>query len=206
MVRRSANREAEDFYDLNEATQSKESLLGIVIPSNAGKDDEDEEDLTSGAGLPVTMAVPAESPEEREDGWDERPVTEKAAVEADIEEEEGPADAEIEEEEKEGPDWDAEAEALQVLDDPVRMYLREIGRVSLLVAKEERVLARRLEGDKRLLNLQKEVLGEEYCQVLEAGTDRRKSVAPSGSPLCPRRCRLAAPDARPAQQAHPGGV
>ena len=168
MVRRSANREAEDFYDLNEATtQSKESLLGIVIPSNAGKDDEDEEDLTSGAGLPVTMTGPAESSEEREDGWDERPVTEKAAVEADIEEEEGPADAEIEEEEKEGPDWDAEAEALQVLDDPVRMYLREIGRVSLLVAKEERVLARRLEGDKRLLNLQKEVLGEEYCQVLE---------------------------------------
>ena len=166
MPRRNANREAEDYY-LEEDAQSKESLLGIKIPSSAIKGDEDEDDLTTGAGLPgVPMNAPSETSEEREDGWDERPAEAKA-VDADIEEEEGPADAEIEEEEKEEVDWEAEADALQVLDDPVRMYLREIGRVGLLVAKEERVLARRLEGDKQLLNLQKEVLGEDYCQVLE---------------------------------------
>ncbi len=33
----------------------------------------------------------------------------------------------------------------ELLDDPVRMYLREIGRVSLLTAKDERALARRME-------------------------------------------------------------
>ena len=51
--------------------------------------------------------------------------------------------------------------------DPVRMYLREIGRVGLLAAKDERELARKLEGEKHLLALGKEVLGEEYCQTLE---------------------------------------
>ena len=37
-------------------------------------------------------------------------------------------------------------EAAEMIDDPVRMYLREIGRVSLLKAHDERVLARKMES------------------------------------------------------------
>ncbi len=36
----------------------------------------------------------------------------------------------------------------EMLDDPVRMYLREIGRVNLLTAKDERVLAKKMEAAK----------------------------------------------------------
>ena len=35
--------------------------------------------------------------------------------------------------------------AQEAIDDPVRMYLREIGKVRLLTAKDERVLARKME-------------------------------------------------------------
>jgi RNA polymerase primary sigma factor len=42
-------------------------------------------------------------------------------------------------------DW-SNYEAAEMIDDPVRMYLREIGRVSLLKAHEERVLARNMES------------------------------------------------------------
>ena len=44
--------------------------------------------------------------------------------------------------------WEQEFGAVEMIDDPVRMYLREIGRVSLLKAKQERMLARALEACK----------------------------------------------------------
>jgi RNA polymerase primary sigma factor len=51
-----------------------------------------------------------------------------------------------------------EAEAVQpeseVTDDPVRMYLREIGGVDLLTAEDERVLARAMELEKHLDNVE----------------------------------------------------
>jgi RNA polymerase primary sigma factor len=45
---------------------------------------------------------------------------------------------------------------MEVLDDPVRMYLREIGRVRLLTSIDERTLARKIEGGKHLKGIQKE--------------------------------------------------
>ena len=52
---------------------------------------------------------------------------------------------------KNGSDeWDQ----LEMIDDPVRMYLREIGRVSLLKAAEERILARKLEACKYVQQLE----------------------------------------------------
>jgi len=72
--------------------------------------------------------------------------------------EEGPAEADIESEEL---DWEPETESLEVLDDPVRMYLGGIGRVRLLTFKDERVLARKLEGEKHLLALEKELTDQE---------------------------------------------
>ena len=48
-------------------------------------------------------------------------------------------------------------EDTQAIDDPVRMYLREIGRVSLLTAKEEQVLAQALECGEYLEHLEQEL-------------------------------------------------
>ena len=62
------------------------------------------------------------------------------------------AEAAQEEEESE-----QEVEGSEVLDDPVRMYLREIGRVRLLTSKDETVLARKMGAGKQLLQLEKEL-------------------------------------------------
>ena len=81
-------------------------------------------------------------------------------------------------EEAQGEDveWEQEAEGTEVLDDPVRMYLREIGRVHLLTSRDERVLARKMEGGKHLDKLNQrltEQLGrtptttETCCALLE---------------------------------------
>ncbi len=158
-----------DFFDINDDQQDKDKFLGIL-----GSVVKEEDDLAEGSGMTVSsIPVVVDASEEQDDQWGDGEVDIKAADSLD----EGPADSEIEEEEEEGggPDWDAETESLQVLDDPVRMYLREIGRVGLLAAKDERELARTLEGEKHLLALSREMLGEEYCQTLEreAAEERR---------------------------------
>ncbi|MEE8443488.1 MAG: RNA polymerase sigma factor RpoD [Dehalococcoidia bacterium] len=51
-----------------------------------------------------------------------------------------------------------EIEASDITDDPVRMYLREIGRVSLLTAKDERRLARAMESWKYVDRLGRELV------------------------------------------------
>ena len=59
--------------------------------------------------------------------------------------------------ENEEVEWEQEVEGTEVLDDPVRMYLREIGRVHLLTSKDERVLARKMEGGRHHEALEKEL-------------------------------------------------
>ena len=61
-------------------------------------------------------------------------------------------------------EWEQDLGSVEMIDDPVRMYLREIGRVSLLKAAEERILARSLEACK-------------YVQRLEA-----RLTSPEGRP------------------------
>ena len=53
---------------------------------------------------------------------------------------------------KVGKELEEETEVFdqEMVDDPVRMYLREIGRVRLLSAKDERILARKMEGGKHI--------------------------------------------------------
>ena len=58
-------------------------------------------------------------------------------------------------------EWEQELETVEMIDDPVRMYLREIGRVSLLKAADERVLARRIEASKHIEALEEELYSEE---------------------------------------------
>jgi len=52
-------------------------------------------------------------------------------------------------------------EEQEVADDPVRLYLHEIGKVHLLTAKDERVLARKIEAAKHIRDIQK-TYQEEY--------------------------------------------
>ena len=49
-----------------------------------------------------------------------------------------------------------EVPGAEMIDDPVRMYLREIGRVGLLTAKEERTLARKLENSRYIERIEKD--------------------------------------------------
>ena len=51
-------------------------------------------------------------------------------------------------------EWEKDFGTVEMIDDPVRMYLREIGRVKLLKAAEERILARRLEASKYLQRIE----------------------------------------------------
>lgn len=47
-----------------------------------------------------------------------------------------------------------ELEEQDIIDDPVRMYLREIGRVSLLRAKDEKLLASKMEQDRHIRKIE----------------------------------------------------
>ena len=58
-------------------------------------------------------------------------------------------------------EWEKEIGTVEIIDDPVRMYLREIGRVDLLKAPEERELARKFEGKRYVENLEEELATED---------------------------------------------
>ena len=145
MVRRNNGSELnpEDFLDVTEENSPAPNILGIL--GQVSPHEEDDE-VTEG----VSIVVAPTGEDAAEEPWVDA-VADDEGPEAP---EEGPADADIENEEVE---WEAETESLEVLDDPVRMYLREIGRVRLLTSNDERVLARKLEGQKHLLALEKQL-------------------------------------------------
>ena len=60
----------------------------------------------------------------------------------------------------------------EITDDPVRMYLREIGRVSLLTAGDERVLARAIELKRRLDSVEKALKVRDGQDATAAATAR----------------------------------
>jgi RNA polymerase primary sigma factor len=75
-----------------------------------------------------------------------------------------PSDSEIWEEEAEAKELEETGLDLEeMIDDPVRMYLREMGRVSLLSAREEKELARKMEEGKFIRGIEEEGL-ERYGQ------------------------------------------
>jgi RNA polymerase primary sigma factor len=99
----------------------------------------------------------------REDGYDVQgdDFVVQATVEVAEDDEPNEFDPEEAEEGEEEPDeaevekaWEQSLETVEMIDDPVRMYLREIGRVSLLKAADERTLARSMESAKHVEALQ----------------------------------------------------
>jgi len=60
--------------------------------------------------------------------------------------------------------WEQGLDSTEMIDDPVRMYLREIGRVSLLKAPQERVLACAMESSNHIKSIEEELRGPEGRQ------------------------------------------
>lgn len=103
--------------------------------------------------------------EELEDSLDEEPSDEDLPADDSLAEDELNSDVEIEED-LETAEADLilpldQIEEHGVVDDPVRMYLHEIGRVTLLSADDEKVLAKKMEAGKRIREI-KERYTDEY--------------------------------------------
>ncbi len=141
----------EDFLEPPaEETQERDPIIDIFRKVDAVREDSSEDGDGIADPRPVAIAVPNE-----EEQWD----APDAEGNAEAPDGAGP-DTEAEDTER-GPEA---AESMEVLDDPVRMYLREIGRVRLLTSADERKLARQLEGGKHLQGVKTELvqeLGEE---------------------------------------------
>ena len=117
---------------------AQEGLLAVVGAVDAKRTND-----TLSDEQPTAIAV-----EPAAEGWDgSAPVVQGAEATA---EKAAPDSEEL--------DWEPEVvDGTEVLDDPVRMYLREIGRVPLLTSRDERVLARKMEGGRHLDRLRKEI-------------------------------------------------
>ena len=144
MRRRNNDRELnpEDFLETTEEPEETKKILEIF---RGVKEAAEEEPMGGGNGLSPRPADAVVEPADEQ--WEDSSTEEKSSNQA------GDTTTESENEEL---DWEPEAETLEVLDDPVRMYLREIGRVRLLTSVDERVLARKIEGGKHLQALKKE--------------------------------------------------
>ena len=152
MVRRSNRRELnpEDFVETNADSEEPDKLLEIIRGANELGDDDSLSESNGIARPSSDLRV-----EPVDEQWDDASVDAKSR--------EAVTDK-PEEAENEEPDWEPETDSMEVLDDPVRMYLREIGRVRLLTSIDERTLARKIEGGKHLQGLQKEFNELEGCQ------------------------------------------
>ena len=137
----------EDFIDSRQDdSDSPNPVLDIIRNVDAGRDEEG----TDGEGMPGGVRSATLTESSSESPWE----TGQADKDGDgnetttsISTGTSPDSSSDDDEE---PEWEPETESVEVLDDPVRMYLREIGRVRLLTSADERSLARKIEGGKHL--------------------------------------------------------
>ena len=148
---RSTSRELnpEDFLENNtEETEERDPIIDIFRKVDTGNADGSEDGDEIAVPRPAAIAVETE-----EEQWDGTETETENSTET---KSETATEAEAEETDR-GPEA---AETMEVLDDPVRMYLREIGRVRLLTSADERKLARQLEGGKHLQGVKAELIEE----------------------------------------------
>ena len=146
-----ANRRGRRSGDVNEFLENsngsgdgmaQEGLLAVVGAVDAKRA---SDDLSDEQPAPMPVEPVAEV-------WEQQPTPVVQGAEA---------EAEKASPDNEESEWEPEVDGAEVLDDPVRMYLREIGRVHLLTSKDERVLARKMEGGRHLEKLRKELRSAE---------------------------------------------
>ena len=146
-------------YEGNESVviaDDDEDVYAAPRTAIAVNDDEDEDPVDDDDAVEdevVVTAVAVDDPDAADDEWQIRRVAAARTVLPDLD---GPSARDIEREERDWAYVDTN-EGTDALDDPVRMYLREIGRVDLLTSADERRLARELEGLNHLNKLEKEL-------------------------------------------------
>jgi len=141
--KRNGRRRAEPEIE-STATEAVESVsredlqdLPIIDPDSFGVRDRVEPLPQEPEGVPVDQEEAEEEPWAEEAGplnaVGEEPIVEEASLVPE------------------------ELDATEIIDDPVRMYLREIGRVTLLTAQDERRLAQAMENGNYIEQLEKEL-------------------------------------------------
>ena len=144
---------ADDGSEPYERVRSVANATDDADEDDDGREDEEE----------VVATVVTDDPDSADDEWQ---IRRAAAVRTVLPELDGPSARDIEREERDWAEVDP-SDSADALDDPVRMYLREIGRVDLLTSADERRLARELEGLNHLLKLEAE-LAESASRAAES--------------------------------------
>ena len=162
-------------YDTGEAVAISDDSdnYGRVRSNAAVADESDYEDERAEEEDVSVAVVIVDDPDSTEDEWQ---IRRAAAVRTVLPELDGPSARDMEREERDWADVDT-SEGTDALDDPVRMYLREIGRVDLLTSADERRLARELEG----LNHLRKFDGMSYLSKLDNPEEIEKAL--DGQPL-----------------------
>ena len=138
----------EPDYDGNEVME----ISSAIVTAADRDEDEDNVDDEDDNSPPVVV-------EDRDAVDDEWQIRRAVAVRTVLPELDGPTARDIEREERDWAEVDT-SDGADALDDPVRMYLREIGRVDLLTSADERRLARELEGLNHLVKLEQELIAQ----------------------------------------------
>ena len=162
-------------YDAGEAVAISDDSgnYGRARSGAAVADEADYEDERAEEDEETVAVVIVDDPDSTEDEWQ---IRRAAAVRTVLPELDGPSARDMEREERDWADVDT-SEGTDALDDPVRMYLREIGRVDLLTSADERRLARELEG----LNHLRKFDGMSYLSKLDNPEEIEKAL--DGQPL-----------------------